>query len=68
VGPLADLVEVLVEGERSTSDFTLLLGSGGGGRIETGSRRIHVEWQRVGGDWRVVSAGSREAGVGDFVP
>jgi hypothetical protein len=70
--PRVDLVvtnvDVTVEGARATSDFTLLLGSGGGGRVETGSRRIHVEWLRTSGEWRAVSGRTREAGAGDFVP
>jgi hypothetical protein len=68
VDVLVTNVEVRVDGDRATSEFTLLLGSGGGGRVETGSRRIHVEWARKQAGWRAVGARMREAGVGDFVP
>ena len=61
-------VDVQVEGERASSDFTLLLGSGGGGRVETGSRRIHVDWARTKAGWRAVGSKMREAGAGDFIP
>lgn len=61
-------VDVVVNGDWAASDFSLALGTAGQGAVETGLRRVHVEWRRVGVKWLATTAHSREGGVSDLIP